>query len=149
MGESVKDPLKYYENNVGGTVTLLQAMQKYKTKYFIFSSTAALFGIPDRCPIQATDATVPINPYGETKLVVEHMLKWCDAAFGLKFVTLRYFNACGASADGSIVMLANTGRRPLTRIAPDSNYSAGSIREARQGSDFRRRLQHTRWHLRS
>lgn len=93
VGESVLDPLKYYENNVSGTVTLLQAMQKYKTKYFVFSSTAALFGIPERIPIQAEDVTKPINPYGETKLAVENMLKWCDQAFGLKYVCLRYFNA--------------------------------------------------------
>ncbi|KAJ2999395.1 hypothetical protein HDV02_003013 [Globomyces sp. JEL0801] len=98
VGESCVDPLKYYENNVSGTVTLLQAMQKYKAKV----STAALFGMPERMPIHAEDKTVPINPYGDTKLAVETMLKWCDAAFGLKYVCLRYFNACGADKAGDL-----------------------------------------------
>ena len=70
------DPLKYYENNVSGTVTLLQAMQKHNCKFFIFSSTAALFGMPERIPIAENDLTLPVNPYGDTKLAVETMLKW-------------------------------------------------------------------------
>ncbi|KAL2920304.1 hypothetical protein HK105_200377 [Polyrhizophydium stewartii] len=102
VGESCSDPLKYYENNVCGTVTLLQAVQRHGTKYFIFSSTAALFGTPDRIPIHEFDTTVPKNPYGDTKLAVEVMLKACDDAFGLKSVCLRYFNACGADASGEI-----------------------------------------------
>ncbi|KAI8928491.1 hypothetical protein BC831DRAFT_448135 [Entophlyctis helioformis] len=102
VGESCVDPLKYYENNVSGTVTLLQAMQKHGSKYFIFSSTAALFGTPDRIPIHEFDTTIPKNPYGDTKLAVEVMLKWCDEAWGLKNVCLRYFNACGADASGEI-----------------------------------------------
>ena len=102
VGESCADPLKYYDNNVGGTVKLLQAMQKFGTKYFVFSSTAALFGTPERIPIHESDVTVPKNPYGDTKLAVEVMLKWCDEAFGLKSVCLRYFNACGADASGEI-----------------------------------------------
>ncbi|KAJ3338977.1 hypothetical protein HDU91_001092, partial [Kappamyces sp. JEL0680] len=87
---------------MAGTVTLLQAMQKHQCKYFIFSSTAAVFGIPEQVPIQAEDRTGPINPYGDTKLAVEHILKWCDAAYGLKSVCLRYFNACGADAVGDL-----------------------------------------------
>ncbi|KAI8916277.1 hypothetical protein EDD86DRAFT_198183, partial [Gorgonomyces haynaldii] len=102
VGESVIDPLKYYDNNVSGTVVLLQAMQKYQTKYFIFSSTAALFGLPKKIPIESDDPTFPINPYGDTKLAVENILKWCDQAFGLKSVCLRYFNACGADAQGDL-----------------------------------------------
>ncbi|KAI8819247.1 uncharacterized protein EV422DRAFT_122736 [Fimicolochytrium jonesii] len=102
VAQSVADPLSYYENNVSGTITLLQAMQKHKTKYFIFSSTAALFGMPERVPIEADDKTHPINPYGETKLVVEKLLQSCDEAFGLKSVCLRYFNACGADEAGDI-----------------------------------------------
>ena len=86
-----------------GTVTLLQAMNKYKSKYFIFSSTAALFGLPKKIPIEAHDPTFPINPYGDTKLVVEHLLKWCDQAYGIKSVCLRYFHACGADASGDLV----------------------------------------------
>ncbi|KAJ3142789.1 hypothetical protein HDU89_000250 [Geranomyces variabilis] len=102
VAASCADPLAYYENNVCGTVTLLQTMQKHKTKYFIFSSTAALFGMAERMPIEAEDRTNPINPYGETKLVVEKLLHWCDEAYGLKYVCLRYFNACGADAAGDI-----------------------------------------------
>ncbi|KND00449.1 UDP-glucose 4-epimerase [Spizellomyces punctatus DAOM BR117] len=102
VAQSCVDPLSYYENNVSGTVTLLQIMQKYGSKYFIFSSTAALFGMPDRIPIEADDTTKPVNPYGETKLAVEKILHWCDQAFGLKYVCLRYFNACGADEAGDI-----------------------------------------------
>ncbi|KAH6567629.1 hypothetical protein BASA50_008245 [Batrachochytrium salamandrivorans] len=102
VGESCADPLKYYDNNVCGTVKLLQVMQKHGTKFFVFSSTAALFGMPDRVPIHEFDTAVPKNPYGDTKLAVETMLKWCDEAWGLKNVCLRYFNACGADASGDI-----------------------------------------------
>ncbi|KAJ3184480.1 hypothetical protein HK101_009850 [Irineochytrium annulatum] len=102
VGESVKDPLAYYENNVSGTITLLQAMQKHNTKYFVFSSTAALFGYPKRSPIEEDDPTVPINPYGDTKLAIEVALKWVDQAHGIKHVCLRYFNACGADESGEI-----------------------------------------------
>lgn len=77
-------------------------MQKHKSKYFVFSSTAALFGMPDRIPIHEHDTTIPVNPYGDTKLAVETMLKWCDEAFGLKYTCLRYFNACGAHESGEI-----------------------------------------------
>jgi UDP-glucose 4-epimerase len=110
VGESCSDPLKYYENNVSGTlcrshsgtVTLLQAMKKHNCNNFIFSSTAAVFGIPEQVPIQAEDRTGPINPYGDTKLAVEKILKWCDDAHGLKSVCLRYFNACGADEAGDL-----------------------------------------------
>ncbi|KAJ3220152.1 hypothetical protein HDU67_005476 [Dinochytrium kinnereticum] len=102
VGESVKDPLGYYENNVSGTITLLQAMQKHDAKYFIFSSTAALFGYPKKTPIEEEDPTFPINPYGDTKLAIEFALKWVDQAHGIKYVCLRYFNACGADASGEI-----------------------------------------------
>jgi UDP-glucose 4-epimerase len=76
VSESVVDPLKYYDNNVSGTINLLKVMQLHNTKYFVFSSTAAIFGNPEKVPIESLDATEPINPYGETKLVVEKMLKW-------------------------------------------------------------------------
>ncbi|KAL0482263.1 UDP-glucose 4-epimerase [Acrasis kona] len=100
--ESVTNPLKYYDNNVVGTLRLLQVMQKHEVPYFIFSSTAAVFGIPETSPIDPSAATVPINPYGETKLVVERMLRWCSEAYGLKFASLRYFNACGADKEINI-----------------------------------------------
>ncbi|KAJ3055107.1 hypothetical protein HK097_011482 [Rhizophlyctis rosea] len=102
VAQSCVDPLGYYENNVAGTIYLLQAMQKHGAKYFIFSSTAALFGQPERIPIHPDDLSIPVNPYGDTKLAVETMLKWCDQAFGLKYACLRYFNACGADASGDI-----------------------------------------------
>ncbi|KAJ3282088.1 hypothetical protein HDU76_008783, partial [Blyttiomyces sp. JEL0837] len=102
VGDSVKDPLGYYDNNVSGTVYLLQAMQKHGAKYFIFSSTAAVFGFPERSPIMEDDKKAPINPYGDTKLAVETILKWVDNAHGIKYVCLRYFNACGADESGEI-----------------------------------------------
>jgi UDP-glucose 4-epimerase len=102
VGESCIDPLKYYENNVSGTITLLQQMQKFNIKYFVFSSTAAVFGSPKKIPISPEDITLPINPYGDTKLVVETMLKWCDQAYGLKYTCLRYFNACGADKNADL-----------------------------------------------
>lgn len=83
-----------------GTVNLLQVMQHFGCKFFIFSSTAAVFGLPEKVPIEAEDRKGPINPYGDSKLVVENILRWCDAAWGLKSVCLRYFNACGADAAG-------------------------------------------------
>ncbi|KAI9350029.1 hypothetical protein DFJ73DRAFT_659577 [Zopfochytrium polystomum] len=102
VAESVRDPLMYYDNNVSGTVNMIRTMVKHNVKRFIFSSTAALFGYPDNDSIKEDDAKKPINPYGETKLVVENMLHWCDEAYGLKSVCLRYFNACGADKSGLI-----------------------------------------------
>ncbi len=102
VGESVTEPLKYYENNVYGTMKLLQAMNKAGVKKIVFSSTAATYGEPESDIIKETDKTFPTNPYGETKLAVEKMLKWCDKAYGIKFVALRYFNAAGAYISGEI-----------------------------------------------
>jgi UDP-glucose 4-epimerase len=102
VAASCIDPLGYYENNVSGTINLLQAMQRNNIKYIIFSSTAALFGIPKNMPIKEDDPTIPINPYGDTKLAVETVLKWCDKAYGMKYACLRYFNACGADEYGEI-----------------------------------------------
>jgi UDP-glucose 4-epimerase len=87
---------------VVATIHLLQVMQKHNVPYFIFSSTAAVFGIPESSPIDPSAKTEPINPYGETKLVVERMLRWCSEAYGLKYATLRYFNACGADEQVNI-----------------------------------------------
>lgn len=102
VGESCVEPLKYYENNVYGTMCLLKSMKKHDVKKIVFSSTAATYGEPESIPIQESDKTVPKNPYGETKLSVEKMLKWCDEAYGIKHVVLRYFNACGAHKSGKI-----------------------------------------------
>lgn len=102
VGESVVEPLKYYRNNVYGTLCLLEKMNQYNVKKIVFSSTAATYGEPENTPILETDKTFPTNPYGETKLTVEKMLKWSDNAYGLKYVVLRYFNAAGAYKTGEI-----------------------------------------------
>lgn len=102
VGESMTDPLKYYNNNICGTEILLEALVAHDVGKVVFSSTAAVFGEPERIPIQEDDETNPTNTYGETKLAMEKMFKWVGNAHGLRFVSLRYFNACGADADGDI-----------------------------------------------
>ncbi len=102
VGESVTNPLKYYNNNVGGTISLLETMNEFGVKAIVFSSTAATYGEPERVPIMESDRTEPSNPYGETKLAVEKMLKWADAAYGIRYAVLRYFNAAGAHISGYI-----------------------------------------------
>jgi len=102
VGESVQDPLKYYDNNVVAAHRLLTKMQKYGVKKIVFSSTAATYGEPEAVPITEEMATRPQSPYGETKLAIERMLHWCDGAYGIKSVCLRYFNAAGAHGDGQI-----------------------------------------------
>jgi len=96
VGESVRDPFKYYRNNVVGTQTLLERMVSNQVSNFIFSSTAAIFGEPEYVPIDEAHAKKPINPYGHSKLMVEQMLESYDQAYGLKSICLRYFNAAGA-----------------------------------------------------
>ena len=102
VGESMSDPLKYYDNNLHGTMVLLQAMVAHRVDKIVFSSTAATYGEPERVPILETDRTDPTNCYGETKLAMEHMMRWVSRAHGLKYVALRYFNACGAHPSGAI-----------------------------------------------
>ena len=102
VGESVNEPFKYYENNVYGTLKLLEAMERAGVKKIVFSSTAATYGEPENDIIVESDKTNPTNPYGETKLTVEKMLKWADNAYGIKFVALRYFNSAGAHISGKI-----------------------------------------------
>lgn len=102
VGESVENPLKYFENNVSSTINLLEAMKRHNVKYIVFSSTAATYGEPDNLPILEEDRTYPTNPYGESKLAVEKILKWCDRAYGIKYTVLRYFNAAGAHISGKI-----------------------------------------------
>lgn len=102
VGESITEPSKYYLNNVTNTQNLLDAMIKHDVKYFIFSSTAAIFGEPEYVPIDEKHPMEPINPYGRTKLIVEQMLADYDRAYGLKSVALRYFNAVGADPQGRI-----------------------------------------------
>ncbi|MDB4451901.1 UDP-glucose 4-epimerase GalE [Akkermansiaceae bacterium] len=102
VGESVTDPLKYYQNNLGAPLALLARMQKENCTRFVFSSTCATYGVPDVIPIVESEPQEPINPYGQSKLMLEKVLADCDHAWGLKSVFLRYFNAAGCSADGMI-----------------------------------------------
>ena len=100
--ESVEDPLKYFDNNLIGVIALLEVMKEFGVKKIVFSSTAATYGNPERTPIEEDDRKEPINPYGESKLMMEKIMHWVDQAYGIKFVALRYFNACGAQPDGLI-----------------------------------------------
>ena len=102
VGESVQLPLKYYRNNISETVSLLEAMVRHGVLRFIFSSTAAVYGEPEKTPIGEDHPCRPTNPYGTSKLCVEQMLADCDRAHGLKSICLRYFNAAGADASGTI-----------------------------------------------
>jgi UDP-glucose 4-epimerase len=102
VGESVTDPLKYYFNNVVATLHLLKAMLDANVKKFVFSSTCATFGVPQTLPIHENLPQAPINPYGQTKLDIEHALEALATANGLSFAAFRYFNAAGAAEDGSI-----------------------------------------------
>ncbi len=98
-GESMKFPEQYFRNNTANTLTLLEAVLAHRVHRFVFSSTAALFGTPDRTPIEETDPLHPTNTYGESKLLVEHMLDWFHRIHGLRYACLRYFNAAGATPD--------------------------------------------------
>ena len=97
VGESVTDPSKYYRNNVVAGLSLLDAMRECVVARLVFSSTAAIYGEPEKQPIEETDALRPTNPYGETKLAFERALHWYEGAYGLRYASLRYFNAAGAT----------------------------------------------------
>ena len=102
VAEFMEKPLKYFDNNTSGMVKLLEVMNECGVKYIVFSSTAATYGIPEEIPILETTPQNPINPYGESKLMMETIMKWSDQAYGIKYVPLRYFNVAGAKPDGSI-----------------------------------------------
>lgn len=112
--ESVANPLKYFDNNTSGMVTLLEVMAEYDVKNIVFSSTAATYGNPVHIPIKETDPQNPINPYGESKLMMEKIMKWSDPANGIKWVALRYFNVAGAAEDGTI----GEDHNPETHLVP-------------------------------
>ncbi len=114
VGESCKKPLKYYLNNLLGAQMMLSVMRKFDVKKIVFSSTAAVYGEPEKQPIEECDRTEPTNPYGETKLAVEKLLKWCNIAYGIKYVALRYFNAAGADNKTGI----GEDHRPETHLIP-------------------------------
>lgn len=114
VGESMTNPLKYYDNNICGTKTLLEALVAHGIDKIVFSSTAATYGEPERIPIQEGDKTEPTNAYGETKLSMEKMFKWVEKAHGMRYVSLRYFNACGAHKSGEI----GEAHNPETHLIP-------------------------------
>jgi UDP-arabinose 4-epimerase len=129
VGESVADPGMYYRNNLGGSLSLLEAMREAGVPNVVFSSTCATYGTPDDVPIRETVPQRPVNPYGETKLAIERALHWYGQAYGLRSVSLRYFNAAGADPEGEIgelhdpethliplVLEAALGRRPHVEI---------------------------------
>jgi UDP-glucose 4-epimerase len=99
VAESMRDPSKYFRNNISSGLNLLDAMVAAHVERIVFSSTCAIFGLPERVPIDETAPTRPINPYGESKLAYEKILRWYDEIHGLKFVSLRYFNAAGATGN--------------------------------------------------
>ncbi len=125
VGESVEQPEKYFQNNVVNTLAMLEAMRATGVKQIVFSSTCATYGLPEQMPIREDTPQRPVNPYGETKLMIERALHWYGVAHGLRSVALRYFNAAGADPDGEIgedhnpethliplILDAATGRRP-------------------------------------
>lgn len=114
VGESMAHPLRYYDNNLGGTRVLLERMLAHDVKNIVFSSSASVYGEPRQLPICETDPTEPTNCYGETKLAMEHMMHWAETAHGLRYVALRYFNACGARMGGGI----GEAHDPETHLIP-------------------------------
>lgn len=114
VGESMVDPLKYYDNNVYGTMVVLKSMVEHKIGKIVFSSSSAVYGEPKTLPILETDLPEPTNTYGESKFAMEKMTKWVSKIHGLKYVALRYFNACGASPGGEI----GEDHKPETHIMP-------------------------------
>ncbi|MEH7010866.1 UDP-glucose 4-epimerase GalE [Neobacillus niacini] len=129
VGESMTEPLKYFDNNVFGTQIVLEMMKEYNVKHIVFSSTAAVYGEQKVMPIKENAATVPTNTYGETKLTMEKMIAWCEMAFDINYVSLRYFNVASARSDGQIgedhnpethlipvVLEAALGKRPAVTV---------------------------------
>lgn len=125
VGESVLEPGKYYENNVGKVINLLNQMIESNIKYFVFSSTAATFGEPEKAKINELHPQNPINPYGMSKLMVEHILKDFDKAYNFKSVILRYFNAAGADLDGML----GESHNPESHLMPLVLSAAKGTRE--------------------
>ena len=125
VAESMEKPLKYFDNNTAGMVKLLEVMNECGVKYIVFSSTAATYGIPEEIPILETTPQNPINPYGESKLMMETIMKWSDKAYGIKYVPLRYFNVAGSKPDGSI----GEDHGPETHLLPIILQVAQGVRE--------------------
>jgi len=134
VGESVTDPAKYYRNNVCGTQSLLEACRLTGGRPVIFSSSCATYGIPDRLPIREGEVQRPINPYGRTKLIAEHMLADYSTAYGMRYAALRYFNACGADIDGEL----GEKHDPETHLIPRAMLAAAGSADALEvfGDDY-------------
>ncbi|WP_462413092.1 UDP-glucose 4-epimerase GalE [Neobacillus sp. Marseille-QA0830] len=140
VGESMVEPLKYFDNNVYGTQIVLETMRDFGVKHIVFSSTAAVYGEQRVMPITEEAAALPTNTYGETKLTMEKMMAWCEKAYGINYVSLRYFNVAGARNDGQIgedhnpethlipvVLEAALGKRPaITVFGEDYDTSDGT-----------------------
>lgn len=114
VGESMERPLLYFDNNVYGTLVTLEVMHEYGVKRIVFSSTAATYGEPNETPITENMPASPKNPYGESKRMMENMMRWCDEAYGIRYVALRYFNVAGAKLDHSI----GEDHTPETHLVP-------------------------------
>ena len=125
VGESVQDPLKYYENNLRNTIELLHAVVTHDVQFVVFSSTCATYGNPEYTPIDERHPQNPINPYGKTKLMIEEILQDYGAAYGLKHISLRYFNAAGADPDGEV----GEDHDPETHLIPLILDAAAGRRE--------------------
>lgn len=126
VGESVRDPAKYYRNNVANTLNLLDAMVRHEVEYFIFSSTAAIFGEPQYLPIDAVHPKMPLNAYGRSKWVIEQALDDYESAYGLKSICLRYFNAAGADPSGKL----GERHHPETHLIPLVLQAVAGMRDS-------------------
>ena len=131
VGESVTEPDMYYQNNVLGTLSLLNAMRRNHVEKIVFSSTCATYGVPAQLPITEETRQVPINPYGQTKLIVEHILKDFAVAYGMRSIALRYFNAAGSAADGSL----GEQHEPETHLLPLVLFEAQRIQAGGERKD--------------
>ena len=140
VAESAARPLSYFQNNVGGTLSLLEAMLDVGVKDIVFSSTCATYGLPLAVPITEDQRQKPINPYGDSKLVIEHVLEWMGVARQLRWVALRYFNAAGADLEGEL----GEEHEHETHLIPLAIGAA--LRRARAPADLWERLRHARRH---
>ena len=144
VGESVQNPRKYFHNNVVNTLNLLDAMVDGGVRDIVFSSTCAVYGEPQRVPISEDNRREPVNPYGDSKLAVEKILRWYGGAYNLRYAALRYFNAAGADPDGELGRLrrdfARSDLRTSVRPGHADSVDAALHRERRQGRWLRVRL---------
>lgn len=134
-GESMKEPAKYFENNLQGGLNLLEAMKNHSVSKIVFSSSCAIYGYPEKLPVSEDEGKKPVSVYGESKLMFEAILHWYDRLYGIKNVCLRYFNACGASLDGSV----GEDHNPETHLIPLAIGTALGQREKQIifGNDYK------------